>query len=292
MSERTAGWFFIAPALVLLAVFFVLPATFGLALSLTDWDIYAVGNPRNARFVGLANFKTLLFDALFWRALLNTGYFVVVGGTLSVALSLVTALALHAWWLKGKGLFRTVFFAPVVLTVVAVAIVFRNLYGFDFGLMNRFLKLLGLAPIFWLGDPKWAMPAIILMAVWKNFGYNMVIFLAGLTTIPETLYEAARLDGASSWQQFRYVTLPGLRPTMLFVVTTTLIGYFQLFAEPYVMTNGGGPMNATLSLVLYMYKEGFRWWNMGYAAAVAVVLFAILLGITALSRKLLSREEV
>jgi len=291
MSERKAGWLFVAPGLVLLAAFFMLPAALGFALSLTDWDIYAVGNPKFARFVGFANFQALLRDPLFWRALANTGYFVLAGGSLCIAVALACALALHERWVKGKAFFRTVYFAPVVLTLVAVAVVFRNLYSVDFGLFNRVLKFFGFQPVFWLGDPRWAMPAIILMATWKNFGYNMVIFLAGLTTIPETLYEAARLDGASAWQQFRHVTLPGLRPTMVFVVTATLIGYFQLFAEPYVMTNGGGPMNATLSLVLYMFKEGFRWWNMGYAAAVAVVLFGILLGTTAGTRKLLAREQ-
>jgi len=145
--------------------------------------------------------------------------------------------------------------------------------------LNYGLSLVRLGPIDWLGDPRWAMPAIILMAVWKNFGFNMVIFIAGLQSIPEGLYEAARIDGASDWHQFRSITLPMLMPTFVFVALITMIGYCQLFAEPYVMTQGG-PADSTLSIVLLMYEEGFRWWNMGDAAAVAFVLFAIILSLS------------
>jgi len=172
--------------------------------------------------------------------------------------------------------FRTAYFAPVVTTLVAVAVVWRFVYHPRFGLLNYALSFLGIGQIDWLGDPAWAMPAIILMAVWKNFGYNMVIFIAGLQNIPDELYEAANIDGAGKWQQFRSVTLPMLAPTTLFITIITMIGYIQLFAEPYVMTQGG-PLNSTLSIVLLMYQHGFRWWNMGYSAAVAFVLFAIIL---------------
>ncbi len=163
--------------------------------------------------------------------------------------------------------------------------VWRYLYQPRYGLLNYGLSRLGIAPIDWLGDPAWAMPAIILLAVWKNFGFNMIIFIAGLQNIPGHLYEAARIDGASGWQQFRHLTLPMLAPTFLFVAVITMIGYFQLFAEPYVMTQGG-PSNRTLSVVLLMYQEGFRWWNMGYAAAVAFVLFAIILAATLVQLRL------
>jgi multiple sugar transport system permease protein len=184
-----------------------------------------------------------------------------------------------------KGLFRTVFFVPVVTTLVAVAVVWRYLYHPRYGALNYGLHFLGIAPVDWLGDPRWAMPAIILMATWKNFGFNMIIFVAGLLNIPENLYAAARIDGASAWQQFRRVTLPMLAPTVAFVTLITMIGYFQLFAEPYVMTQGG-PADATLSIVLLMYEEGFRWWNIGYAAAIAFVLFAIILAATSLQLRL------
>ena len=151
-------------------------------------------------------------------------------------------------------------------------------------MLNYGLSWLGIQPIDWLGDPAWAMPAIILMAVWKNFGFNMIIFIAGLQNIPSQLYEAACIDGASTWRQFRYITLPLLGPTFLFVALMTMIGYFQVFAEPYVMTQGG-PANRTVSVVLLMYEEGFRWWNIGYASAAAFVLFALILAVTVLQLK-------
>jgi multiple sugar transport system permease protein len=177
------------------------------------------------------------------------------------------------------------FFLPVVTTLVAVAVVWRYIYHPRFGLLNYGLSFVGIGPIDWLGDPRWAMPAIILMAVWKNFGFNMVIFIAGLENIPARLYEAASIDGARPGRQFLHITLPMLAPTFVFVAVITLIGYFQLFAEPYVMTQGG-PAHSTLSIVLLMYQEGFRWWNMGYAAAVAFVLFAIILGLSLITMRL------
>ena len=279
------AYWFIAPALALIAVFFFLPVAGALLLSFTDFDIYALGNLDNLRFVGLANYGRLLQDSLFWLALKNTLYFVLVGGPLSVGVSLLAALLLNSRLVRWQGWFRTALFLPVVTTLVAVAVVWRYLYQPRYGLLNYGLSRLGIAPIDWLGDPAWAMPAIILLAVWKNFGFNMIIFIAGLQNIPGHLYEAARIDGASGWQQFRHLTLPMLAPTFLFVAVITMIGYFQLFAEPYVMTQGG-PSNRTLSVVLLMYQEGFRWWNMGYAAAVAFVLFAIILAATLVQLRL------
>lgn len=270
------AWWFIAPALTLLGVFFFLPVLGALLLSFTDFDIYALGDPDTLRFIGLGNYQRLLQDPLFWTAFKNTLYFVLAGGPLSVGVSLAAALAVEHRLTRFKGLFRAGFFLPVVTTLVAVAVVWRYLYHPRYGLLNYGLGLLGVEPIDWLGDPDWAMPAIILLAVWKNFGFNMIIFIAGLQSIPAHLYEAAALDGAGRWGQFRHVTLPMLAPTFLFVIVMTMIGYFQLFAEPYVMTQGG-PANSTLSVALLMYHEGFRWWNMGYAAAIAFVLFAIIL---------------
>jgi multiple sugar transport system permease protein len=185
-------------------------------------------------------------------------------------------LLVNARTVRWRGFFRTVYFTPFVTTLVAIAVVWRYLYHPRYGLLNYLLGHVGIGPIDWLGDPRWAMPAIILMAIWKNFGYNMLIFIAGLQSIPEELYEAARIDGANALRRFWHVTIPQLAPTFLFVGVVTMIGYFQLFAEPYVMT-GGGPLRATTSLVLFMYEEGFRWWRMGVAAAIAFVLFAIIL---------------
>ena len=280
-----AGVWFVAPALTLIGVFFFLPVAASLLLSFTDFDIYALGRLDRLRFIGLDNYRRLLADPLFWTALRNTLYFVVVGGPLSVLVSLGAALLVNHRLTRFQGWFRTLLFLPVVTTLVAVAVVWRYLYHPRHGFLNYVLGWVGLPPIDWLGDPDWAMPAIILMAVWKNFGFNMVVFIAGLQSIPRRLYEAAEIDGADGWAQFRYITLPMLAPTFLFVTVITLIGYFQLFAEPYVMTQGG-PADSTLSVALLMFQEGFRWWNLGYAAAVAFVLFLIILAGTLVQARL------
>ena len=279
MRRGIAAWCFVAPALLVIVVFFFVPVLAALALSLTDFDIYALADGRNLRLVGLRNYAQLLQTPLFWQALGNTLYFVVVGVPLSVTVSLGAALLLHSRLVRFRGLFRTALFAPVVTTLVAVAVVWRYLFHPHYGWLNYALGRLGIPPVDWLGDPQWAMPAIIVFAVWKNFGYNMIIFLAGLQSIPEPLYEAARIDGASIWQQFRHVTLPMLAPILAVVNILTIAGYFQLFAEPYVMTQGG-PMQSTVSVLYFMYEEGFKWWNFGTASAVALLLFALVFCVT------------
>jgi multiple sugar transport system permease protein len=284
-SQRRAAWLFLAPALILLGVFFFLPVIAGMALSFTDFDLYAIGHAENVRVTGLANYQTLIHTPLFWTALKNTLYFAFVGAPLSVLVALATALLVNSRLTKWPTFFRTAYFAPFVTTLVAVAIVWKYLYHPRFGLLDAALGAVGIAPVDWLGDPKWAMPAIILVAVWRSFGYNMLIFVAGLQRIPIQLYEAAELDGAGAWARLRHVTLPQLAPTFVFVGVITAIGFFQLFAEPYVMTQGG-PLKSTLSMVLYMYEEGFRWWRLGSAAAIAFVLFAIVLSITLVQLRL------
>jgi len=285
VKTAPAAWAFAAPALLIITVFFFVPVLAALAVSLTDFDLYALADIRNLRFVGLHNYWRLLHTPDFWRALTNTAYFVVVGVPLSLAASLATALLVNSRLAYLAGLFRTALFAPVVTTLVAVAVVWRYLLHTRYGLINYALAHLGIHPIDWLGDPHWALPAIILFAVWKNFGYNMVIFLAALQSIPADLYEAARLDGASLWQEFGRITLPMLRPTLLLVSILTVAGYFQLFAEPYVMTQGG-PLQSTVSVLYFMYEEGFKWWNLGSASAVAFLLFLIILAVTALQLRL------
>jgi multiple sugar transport system permease protein len=270
------AFFFVGPALLAIGVFFFIPVIAALLLSFTDFDIYSLGNFAYARFIGLKNYLQLFQDPLFWKALKNTLYFLLLGGPLSIAVSLGAALMLQSKLVRFKGFFRTAYFAPVVTTLVAVAVVWRFVYHPRFGILNYVLSWFGVSPVDWLGDPHWAMPAIILMAVWKNFGYNMIIFVAGLQNISEELYEAASIDGAGKLQKFIRITIPMLAPTTLFISVITMIGYFQLFAEPYVMTQGG-PLNSTLSIVLLMYQQGFRWWNMGYSAALAFVLFAFIL---------------
>ena len=283
--RRLQAWWFVAPALAVICVFFFLPVAAALVLSLTDFDIYALADLGNLRFVGLRNYLDLVATPLFWKALLNTLYFVVVGVPLSLCVSLVTALLLNARATRLRGFFRTALFAPVVTTLVAVAVIWRYLYNTRYGLLNYALGFAGIDPIDWLGDPRFAMPAIILFAVWKNFGYNMVILFAGLQTIPQELYEAARIDGATYLKQLRYITLPMLAPVLALVSILTVAGYFQLFAEPYVMTQGG-PLQSTMSVLYLMYEEGFKWWNLGTASAVAFVLFLFIFAVTVLELRL------
>ena len=291
MRSSTAGWIFAGPALIVLGVFFAIPVASALLLSLTDFDLYALADMSNLRFVALGNYIDLLQTPLFWKSLGNTAYFVVIGVPLSIAVSLGAALLLNAKVARFKGLFRTALFAPVVTTLVAVAVIWRYLFHTSYGLVNWALGHVGISPVDWLGDPNWAMPTIILFAVWKNFGYNMVIFIAGLAAIPEDLYEAARIDGASRWQQFVHVTLPMLGPVLLVVAVITVSGYFQLFAEPYVMTRGD-PLQSTVSVLYFMYEEGFMWWNLGRASAVAFLLFLIILGVTTLLLRAGRRREM
>ena len=239
----------------------------------------------NLRFVGFENYRRLLQEPLFWKALGNTLYFVALGVPLSIGLSLGAALLVNSKLARLRSLFRTVFFAPVVTTLVAVAVVWRYIFHTRYGFLNYGLAEFGLGPIDWMGDPRWAMPAIVILAVWKNFGYNMIILLAALQNIPEDLYEAARIDGASSWQVFRHITLPGLGPVLLLVSILTMTGYFQLFAEPYVMTEGG-PLQSTLSVLYFMYEEGFKWWSLGRASAVAFLLFVLMFVVTLVQLRL------
>ena len=290
MNPQRTAWTFVSPALLVIGVFFALPVLAAFALSLTDFDLYALADLKNLRFVGLRNYLDVLHAPLFWKSLWNTLYFVAVGVPLSIAASLGSALLLNSPRARLKGLFRTALFAPVVTTVVAVVLIWRYFFHTRYGLINYVLGEVGIAPIDWLGDPRFSMPAIIIFAVWKNFGYNMIILLAGLQGIPGELYEAARIDGASAWAQFRHITLPTLRPVLLLVAIITMAGYFQLFAEPYVMTRGD-PLQSTYSVLYYMYEEGFTWWSLGRASAIAFLLFALILVATRVLLRLARRGD-
>lgn len=288
--HQLAAWVFVAPALLAITVFFAVPVLLALLVSLTDFDLYALADLGNLRWVGLDNYLQLLQRPLFWQALGNTLVFVVLGVPLSIAVSLGAALLLHSPYARLRGFYRTALFAPVVTTLVAVAVVWRYLFHTRYGLINHALGGLGISPVDWLGDPAWAMPAIVLLSVWKNFGYNMVILLAGLQAIPPELYEAARLDGARRWQLLRHITLPSLAPLLLLVGILTMAGHFQLFAEPYVMTQGG-PAQRTVTVLYLMYEDGFKWWSLGTASAVAFVLFVIMFAITLLQLRVARRSE-
>jgi multiple sugar transport system permease protein len=284
MKASRAGWLFVAPALLAIAVFFVVPVVAALLMSVTDFDIYALADLHNVRFIGLDNYLQLLRRPLFWRALLNTLFFVGVGVPVSIATSLGAALLLHSRLARFQSFFRTALFVPVVTTLAAVAVVWVFLLHARYGLVNYGLSWLGLHPVDWLGDPHWAMPAIMLLSVWKNFGYNMIILLAGLQAIPGDLYEAAQLDGARAAAIFRHITVPALAPMLLMVSLLTMAGHFQLFAEPYVMTQGG-PAQRTVTVLYLMYEDGFKWWSLGSASAVAFVLFLFMLGFSLLQSR-------
>lgn len=288
-SRSLAGWMFTGPALLVLSVFFFVPTLAALLMSLTDYDLYALGDLSNLRFVAFDNYLALLKDERFWQSLGNTFYFVAIGVPSSVALSLGSALLLNSKLTRFRTFFRVSLFAPVVTTLVAVALVWRYIFHTRYGLLNYGLSIVGVEPIDWLGDPHWAMPSIALLAVWKNFGYNMIIFIAALQSIPQDLYEAARIDGASAWQQFRHVTLPSLAPTLMLVGILTTAGYFQVFSEPYMMTEGG-PLQSTTSVLYFMYEEGFKWWSLGRASAVAFVLFIIIFSLTLLQIRFARRH--
>ncbi len=288
--QARAGLVLALPSVVLVLVFFFGPVLYGLWLSLTDFDLYAIADPTSVRFVGLGNYSNALGSADFWNALKVTLWYALVGAPVSVIVSLAAALLVDAGATRAKPFFRAVYFAPVVTTLVAVAIVWRYLYQPQYGLVNALLVKFGIPRIDWLGNPHWALPAILVLAVWKNFGYNMLIFIAGLQNVPKELHEAAQLDGANAWQRFWHVTLPALAPVSLFVSVTTAINYFQLFAEPYVMTQGG-PLRSTTSLVLLMYEQGFRWWRLGYAAALAFLLFALILAATVVQLRLQAKRK-
>ena len=286
--ERTA-WSFVAPALIAIGVFFALPTIAAAFLSLTDFDIYAVADLRNLRFVGLENYASLFDRPLFWQALGTTMWFVIFGVPATVLASLAAALLLNAKTLRWKPLWRLALFAPFVTTLVATAVVWRYLLHTRYGLINYALGSVGIAPVDWLGSPHAAIPAILIFVVWKTFGYNMIIFLTALQTTSADLYEAARIDGAGWWTQFRHVTLPAIGPTLLLVSILSIAGFFQIFAEPYVMTLGG-PAQSTVTVLYFMFEEGFKWWNLGTASAVAVILFVLILIVTLVQLRL-TRER-
>lgn len=271
LSERREGWIallFLLPNALGFFIFSAIPIIAAFIMSFYDWDLLL-----GAKFNGLVNYAQLLRDDVFRSSLLNTAYFVVVSVPLTVFIGLAVALLVNLP-LRGMAFFRSVFLLPYVTLTVAISLVWRWLYLPDVGLINQTLGLFGIHGPAWLTSPIWAMPGIILLSVWKSFGYNMVLFLAGLQGIPQNLYEAAAIDGANAWQRFRFVTFPLLSPVTFFVVVISTIGSFQVFDQALVMT-GGGPGVATTTIVLFIYQVGFQSYRMGYASAAAWALFAI-----------------
>ncbi|KQM90084.1 carbohydrate ABC transporter permease [Sphingomonas sp. Leaf226] len=288
--QERAAWLFSAPVLVIIALVFVLPTALAMALSVTDYSIYALADWANLRFVGLGNFIDLFSTPLFWRAIGNTALFALLGVPMAIGTSLAVALLLNDATVRWKPLWRVLLFAPYVTSIVATAVVWRFLFNERSGLINRALATIGAAPVDWLGNPHTSIPAILIFVTWKIFGYNLIVFTAALSAVPQDLMEAARLDGAGRWGRFRHVTLPAIGPTLLLAAVMSVAGFLQIFAEPYVMTLGG-PAQSTTTILYFMFDEGFKWWNLGQASAVAFVLFLMILALTMVQTRIGRRYE-
>ena len=287
--DDLVGWTFAAPFVILFGIFLAFPILASFVLSFTSFGLKDLANPVVSTVVGLNNYVDLFSDPVFWTALFNTFYFVIVGVPLTLVFGLLIATALNRGVSRFRTVFRVGYYLPVITSIVAIAVVWRFLLDPDVGLINMALGGLGIQGPAWLADPVLAMPSIIAMAVWRNLGFAMIVFLAGLQAIPAMLYEAAAIDGAGRWQGFRYVTLPMLRPTILFMTVITTIGYLQLFEEPFVMT-AGGPLNKTLSITMYMYQQGFTFFHQGFASSIAYVLFVIVAIVAFLQFKFLRSD--
>ena len=275
--------------LLLFLVFTAWPVIQSVFFAFTDIRNKDLRTPFAVDFVWFDQFVKAFGDPMFQQAAFNTAYFVVVGVPLTILVALAAALALNNGISRLRAVFRLGFYTPVITSIVAVAVVWRFLLHPDSGLVNTVLGWVGIDGPNWLGSTTWAMPSLIAMAVWRNFGTGMIIFLAGLQSVPTQLLEASAIDGANAWQRFRFVVLPILRPTMLFVTVTTTIGYLQFFEEPFVMTKGG-PLNTTVSASMFTYQQ-FSFGNYGYAAALSYLIFLVIAIVTALQFRFLSGKE-
>ena len=289
LREGRAAWVLALPFLLIFLVFTVWPVLQSLFMSFTDTKAKDLRSPFSVDIVGIENYTRAFSDETFLRAARNTAYFVVVGVPLTLVLGLAAAVALDRGITKFRSAFRLGFYTPVVTSIVAVAVVWQFLLQQDFGLINTVLGWFGIPGPNWLGDPNWSMPALIMMAAWRNFGTGMIIFLAGLQAVPAELHEAAAIDGAGAVKRFRHVTLPLLRPTLLFVMVTTSIGYLQVFEEPFVMTQGG-PLNSTITVTYNTYQQ-FGFGNYGLASAMSYLIFVVIAIVTALQFRLLRERS-
>lgn len=287
--EELAAWAFMFPGVLLLIVFLIAPFVLSIVLSFTN---YRLGSPLPTRFIGLRNYVRLFTDADFWQALRNTVTFAAVVVPLQSAFALLLATRVNNR-IRMTNVFRGIYFMPVAIPMVVVCIIWLFMLGYPWGLFNTIVQAVTLGrvgPYNWLGNPALALPTIIALSIWQGVGFQMVIYLAGLQEIPAELYAAARVDGANPWQQFRHVTMTGLRNTHVFVVVTTTIFSFRLFTQVEVMTRGG-PLGVTNTLVRYIFSAGFRELRMGYASAAAVVFVLIVLMVALLLRRLLREER-
>ncbi|MBU4226902.1 sugar ABC transporter permease [bacterium] len=269
------------PSLVIGMTFVIIPIIMVIYLSFTKWDLIS----ETKDFIGLANYIYLFKNPKFLKSISNTFYFAAVQIPLDLVFSLFFAFLLDKK-IRGLRFFRAIYFAPVVTSMVAVSAIWLWFYDPQFGLFNYILKQIGFSPLKWLYDPNWAMPAIVIMSVWKGLGYNIVIFLAGLQNIPESYYEAADIDGANNWEKFKHITLPLLSPVTYFVILISIINSFKVFTQISVMTPRGGPLYSTGVMVFYIYQQGFEGYKIGRASAAAMILFLGVLAITFVQKRI------
>ena len=276
-SKIRSAYLFISVPFLLIFIFRIIPVFVSLILSLCDYNMVTF-----PKYIGFSNYVRLfLEDDIFLKSLINTGYYTLFTVPLTIIFALIVAVILNQRWFQGKNVFRALYFTPVVTSMTAVSLVFSWIYDPSFGILNRALEVIGLPAQKWLADPKLAMPCIIAMSIWKGLGYDMVLYLSGFSSIPSSLYEAARIDGASPFQEFRYITWPLSKFVTFFLIIMGVIGSFQVFDQVYMMT-GGGPVNATIVVIYFIWARAFRDLRMGYASSAAWVLFLILVIFTAL----------
>jgi ABC-type sugar transport system permease subunit len=281
--QNLTPYFLVSPYILHLGFFVLFPIVFSLILMFHRWNIISP-----MEFIGFQNFTKLIQDRLFFISIFNTLIFLVIHIPLQIVVALFLAEMLNQK-IRMRSFLRASYFLPVVISGVVVTIVWSQLYGLDTGLLNRILVKIGLPKVGWITDPTIAMPSIAIMATWKNVGLYVVLFLVGLQSVPPHYYEAADIDGATHWQKFRYITIPAINPTIFMVVILSTIGGFSLFIEPYIMT-GGGPLNSTVSAVLYIYKQAFTYYHMGYAAALGFFFAAIIMIFVVVQRKIIEKD--
>lgn len=281
--KQILPYLLVSPYLVFVLVFVIFPVLFCFFLTFHKWNIIAP-----MRFIGTENYTRLFHDRLFWKAIGNTLKFLSLHIPLQLVISLFLAQLLNQK-IRAASFFRASFFMPVIVSGVVITILWQQLYGFDNGMINRMLAAVGISKKGWLINPDLAIYSIAIMATWKNLGLYVILFLVGLQTVPEQYYEAAKMEGANSWQRFFHITLPMINPTIFLVVVLSTIGGFSLFIEPYIMT-GGGPLNQTLSAVLYIYKQAFQYYNMGYSATLGFFYAIMIMTVVVLQKRFIEKE--